>query len=195
MKTVRVEIRGIQPLLMKSGRGVDPTDPLVKRIKAITSKRKKTDSDILQLDRLEFECGLYWDESQERVYVPDFNIVGLIRDGAKANRRGKEMSAGVEPAEERVPLVYDGPKDIDGLYEAGFVDRRMVKNKGSGGSVMRVRPRFKAWGLSFSLLVDDQVATLSDVRSALENAGLRVGLGDFRPRFGRFEVVGWKEAA
>jgi hypothetical protein len=195
MKTVRVEIRGIQPLLMKSGRGVDPTDPLVKRIKAITSKRKKTDSDILQLDRLEFECGLYWDENQARVYVPDFNIVGLIRDGAKANRRGKEMSAGVEPAEERVPLVYDGPKDIDGLYEAGFVDRRMVKNKGSGGSVMRVRPRFKAWGLSFSLLVDDQVATLADVRSALENAGLRVGLGDFRPRFGRFEVVGWKESA
>jgi hypothetical protein len=193
MKTVSVGVRGVQPLLMKSSRGIDPTDPMVKQMRAITSKRKKTDADLLELDRLEFLVGLYWNGSA--VYIPDVNIVGTIRDGAKANRRGREIQAGVDVQEVEVPLVYDGPKTPEALYEARWVDRRAVRNKGTGGAVMRVRPRFNEWALRFTLVVDNHIADPKDVKAALEHAGLRNGLGDFRPRFGRFEVTAWKEAA
>jgi hypothetical protein len=195
MKTFKVRVESLQPLLMKSPRGVDPTDPIVKQIKAITSKRSKqrTDADLALLDKLEFMVGLYWND--KAVYVPDVNLIGAIRDGAKANRRGREISAGVDVIESEIPLLYDGPKTPDQLYEARFADRRMVKNKGGGGAVMRVRPRFNKWALEFSVIVDEHVIEPQYVRDALEHAGLRVGLGDFRPRFGRFSVVGWKEAA
>ncbi len=193
VRTFKVELRGKQPLIMKSARSVDPTDQLVKQVKAITSKKtKKTDADLVVLDRLEFELGLYHNESGP--YIPDVNIVGAIRDGAKVNRRGREIQAGLDVVESEVPLMYDGPRDVDGLYEGRFADRRMIKNKGSGGAVMRVRPRFNAWGLKFTLAVDDEVISPEHVREALMVAGSRVGLCDFRPRFGRFEVVSWAKA-
>lgn len=195
MKRVQVTIRGIQPLLMKSSRSVDPTEPLVKAMRAITSKpaRKRTDSDLEDLDRLEFELGLYW--NGQCVYLPDMNILGMIRDGAKANRRGREIQAGVDILESEVPLIYDGPRTPEALYEARWADRRMVKNKGTGGAVMRVRPRFNQWAATFTLAIDPNVLSVKDVRVSLEHAGFRVGLSDFRPRFGRFEVTEWKEIA
>lgn len=195
MKRVRVTIQGLQPLLMKSGRSVDPTDPLVKQMRTVTGKqaKKRTDSDLETLDRLEFELGLYWNDTC--VYVPDVNVLGTIRDGAKANRRGREVQAGVDIVESEIPLLYEGPQTPDGLYEARWADRRMVKNKGTGGAVMRVRPRFNKWALAFTLLIDPNVMSVKDVRASLEHAGLRVGLGDFRPRFGRFEVAEWKDVA
>lgn len=187
-----VAIRGKQPLLMKSARSVDPTDPLVKKMKSITGKKtKKTDEDIAAMDRYEFELGLY--QNEQGPFIPDINIVGAIRDGAKVNRRGREISAGIEVMEEEIPLQYVGPRDVDGLYEARFVDRRMVKNKGVGGSVMRTRPRFNEWSLSFTLAIEDEVISPANVKEALMIAGARVGLGDFRPRFGRFEVVSWQK--
>lgn len=187
-----VEIRGKQPLLMKSSRSVDPADPLVKKVKSITGKKtKKTDDDIATMDRYEFELGLY--QNEQGPYIPDVNIIGTIRDGARVNRRGREISAGIDVLESEIPLQYDGPRDVEKLYDARFVDRRMIKNKGSGGSVMRTRPRFNAWGLSFTLAIEDEVISPANVKESLELAGSRVGLGDFRPRFGRFEVTTWQK--
>lgn len=195
MKSFRVRVKSLQPMLQKSPRGIDPTDPIVKQMKAITSKqaKKRTESDLALLDKLEFMVGLYW--NGKHVYVPDVNIVGTITAGAAENRRGREVKAGVDVVESEVPLIYDGPRDPEKLYEARFVDRRMVKNKGGGGAVMRTRPRFNEWALEFTLMVDEHVIEPKHVKEALEIAGLRKGLGDFRPRFGRFEVVSWKEAA
>lgn len=194
MKKFAVTTRGIQPLLMKSARGIDPTDPMVKQIKSFTSKKtKKTDSDLLEIDRLDFLISLYW--NGQYVYVPDVNILGSLRDGAKANRRGREVQAGVDVLEIEVPLLYDGPKTPEELYTQKWVDRRSISNAGSGGRVMRTRPRFNQWGLSFTLVIDEHVASPDDMKAALEHAGLRCGIGDYRPRFGRYEVTGWKEVA
>lgn len=193
MKLVDVEVRGLQPLLMHSPQGVDPTHPLVRQMKDITSKgsRKKSSSDLEEQDWLEFQLALYHDGQQ--VYVPDTALVGAIREGAKQNRRGREVQAGVDVVGETIPLKYDGPKTPRELYEARFVDRRPAGVQKA--RVMRVRPRFNAWGLAFTLVVDDKIMNPGDVRAALEIAGLRCGLLDHRPRFGRFEVATWKERA
>lgn len=193
MQTFDVHVRGIQPLMMHSPQGIDPTHPLVREMKAITSKgsKKKSDSDLAQQDWLEFQLALYWNGAA--VYVPDTAILGAIRDGAKENRRGREVQAGVDILETEVPLIYEGPKTPRELYEARFVDRRPAGIQKA--RVMRVRPRFNAWGLQFRLIVDDGVMNPGDARQALDLAGARKGLLDHRPRFGRFEVVSWKEAA
>ena len=45
------------------------------------------------------------------------------------------------------------------------------------------------WELVFTIEVHDEQLRFDIVRTILEEAGRSVGIGDFRPRYGRFEVV------
>jgi hypothetical protein len=55
--------------------------------------------------------------------------------------------------------------------------------------VMRSRPRFDKWELDFQILNIDERITPNIIKSALDDAGKFIGIGDYRPRYGRFEVV------
>lgn len=61
--------------------------------------------------------------------------------------------------------------------------------------VIRVRPCFApGWNLAFEISVlDDQIPT-NVVNEVLQLAGRTVGIGDFRPRFGRFMVTKFEVA-
>ena len=54
---------------------------------------------------------------------------------------------------------------------------------------MRCRPLFSDWELKFELDFDDETVNRDDVIQWLHVAGKKVGLSDWRPKFGRFEVV------
>lgn len=193
LRSFKVRIRGYQPLLMHATTGLDPRHPLRKRASEITAKRgqKKTDSDLEELDWIDFRLSLYYDEAEKRVVVPDSWLLGCTWEGAKARKMGKEALAGIETTSEFIPLLYDGPRDPKGLYEKKFVDRRPVRVEKA--RVFRCRPRFNEWQIDFSLLVDDSLMNPENVKAALDWGGHRKGIGDFRPRFGRFEVEQWEE--
>ena len=56
--------------------------------------------------------------------------------------------------------------------------------------VVRIRPTFKpGWELDFTINVIDDGLPADIVQDALTLAGQAVGIGDFRPRFGRFSVA------
>lgn len=56
--------------------------------------------------------------------------------------------------------------------------------------VIRVRPCFApGWGLDFEITVIDDQIPVNVVNEVLTLAGRTVGIGDFRPRFGRFMVT------
>ena len=75
------------------------------------------------------------------------------------------------------------------------IDTRMVRHPESGERCLCHRPRFDDWHLDLTLLVDRDAISGADVRTLLETAGVRVGLGDFRPErngpFGRFVITAW----
>ncbi len=55
---------------------------------------------------------------------------------------------------------------------------------------MRVRPTFKpGWKLDFEITVLDDQILHNVLNEVLSLAGRTVGVGDFRPRFGRFMVT------
>lgn len=56
--------------------------------------------------------------------------------------------------------------------------------------VVRIRPTFKAgWELEFEIeVIDDQIPP-NIVQDVLTMAGKTVGIGDFRPKFGRFSIA------
>ena len=56
--------------------------------------------------------------------------------------------------------------------------------------ITRVRPAFKAgWTAELEFLVNlPEYINLQDFHDVLTNAGRMVGVGDFRPSYGRFRV-------
>ena len=184
-----MKIQGVSPLLMHSALLNDPMAEITKALKKINAKRKKVDADLEEMSKLEFYGGIYVDKEGYPI-LPSTCLEACIVEGAKAEKLGKKFKATVfvdgDPR-----LIYDGPKDVDGLWEAGtFRDTRRVKVGMSG--VMRTRPRFDEWALSFPILYVSSAVTVENVESALVTAGQMVGLCDFRPRFGRFQVVDFK---
>lgn len=182
--TMTVELTGTLPLLMHNERLANPLDPAAKKLKVITSKRKKTDDDLEALSRVEFEGGLY--HSDDGPFVPSKWILSMIRDGARITKQGKDAIRAILLLETDLPLKYKGPRDIEGLWNAGFFDRRMVGNQKA--RVLRTRPRFDKWGVSFTLQFDETVFDRVQIERILETGGRMIGLGDYRPVYGRFDV-------
>lgn len=185
-KTVEIRIVGVAPLICRNAQLADPTNKIVRSIKEITAKRnKKTEADMEEVARLEFLGGLYLDDKGHPA-IPGECVEGTIRDGAKKSRAGKDALCGII-SDGVWPIIYDGPKDPAKLWEdARFRDFRGVKVTTS--RIMRMRPKFTAWALEFQVAYQDEVVNLSALEKWLRDAGQYVGLCDFRPRFGRFEV-------
>jgi len=188
--TAIVRIEGASPLLMHNGQLANPLNEWTMKIKEITSKHfsKKTEADGKELRRLEFHGGLYYDEDKEIPIIPDVFIEGTIRDAARDKKKGPTINAGLSVYPEKIPLIYKGTKDRDALYEDGnFVDNRIIKLD-KKKALVRTRPRFDKWELEFEIKTIDEILSMKDVADFLTSAGTFKGLGDYRPKFGRFIV-------
>lgn len=192
--TMKVEIRGLAPLMVKSDQTVDPFNTYAIQMREITDKKKQqTEADKRKLRRTEWEAGLYYDP-EIGPYIPGWNIVRSIRDGAARVKKGKAVLTGVTISDVKVPIRYDGPRDLDGMYDAGFVDVRRIVNNGAGATI-RARPRWDRWSLVFNLDIDDEVISERDIIDAIQKAGRFAGIGEYRPsskkggQYGRYEIV------
>jgi len=58
--------------------------------------------------------------------------------------------------------------------------------------IMRCRPEFPEWELQFNVEVTDDRLQAPVLKQIFENAGAYYGVGDWRPRFGLFDVIGWE---
>ena len=186
MQKFHIFIEGITPLLMHSDRSVDPSDPITKAMKAITSKKtNKTDKDIEELQRLEFVAGLYINKNGP--YIPDANLVRCIQDAGKATRHGQAVIKSLILDNLEIPLRYDGPRYADGLWEHPQF-RNVSSVRVTNSRVMRTRPQFSEWSIETTGMLDDSTLSWDDFSAIVGGYGF-VGLGDWRPRFGRFSVI------
>lgn len=191
MQQLKVKIRGIAPHLMNSPHvTLNPLHPLGKEIKKYTGKRKKTDEDHHEISRLEWLARGFFDDKLGP-YIPSEHIDAMIRGAAKLEKSGPKVQRGVMTVEEKIPLQYDGPRDPAKMFNGGnsqFVDIRPIKNRGGGGAVLRTRPIFREWGAEFSIAYDENMCDRTELTHWLQQAGRYIGLGDYRPKYGRFEV-------
>ena len=172
-------------MLQSNVRLANPRDPYAMELKRYTAKRKKTEEDFLEISRLEWYGGLYSED--DRVIVPSIWIEIMMRDAARKTKQGKNYEPALHVFE-NPKLIYDGPQDIDKLWEDGrFTDMRTVVV--SSRRVMRTRPYFPKWRLEFSMHYIPSVLDYQDIVEKLNTAGLLIGLSTYRPRHGKFEVV------
>ena len=188
MNTLQIKWTGIRPLIMHNGLMADPTNPLVRQIKEITSKgsKKLTDTDYEERDWLEWQAGVYWDT--DGPVIPSDNIERCVQLGGQKSRIGKDIAACVFCTEPVIPLQYDGPKDMQKMY----ADPRFTLRKGVAvqqSRIIRIRPQIPTgWSLAFEVEFDSSIVNPKALFKAMVDAGALIGLGDHRPKFGRFLV-------
>jgi hypothetical protein len=188
MESIELRMVGQSPLLMHNGQLANPFNDYSKQLKEITAKKKKTEEDQMQIMRIEWEGGLYFDP-KVGPYVPAENLESMINDGARLLKRGMDVERGVYINEKKVPLLYEGPRTIEGLWKAEtFIDYRSVVNPSSGGRTMRARPIFREWGLELIVHYRNDVVSRDDIIRFLRDAGEHKGLMDHRPRYGQFSI-------
>lgn len=188
-RTLRFKIRGVSPLLMHNGQLADPLNEWTKALKKITSKRKKTDADYAEMSRIEWYGSLYL--KAKIPCVPGWVLEAVLINGSKKKRMGTQAKIAIFCDKDYL-LEYDGPRNIDELWE-GDNHRLTCGVRVQRARIMRTRPKFENWGLEFDVLFEDEILNQREIEDIVEIAGRQVGLMDWRPKFGRFQVLECQE--
>ena len=186
MKYLTITLTGAEgsALLTHNERLANAQDEIARGMKSITSKRTKTDDDHAELARMEFLGGVYLTD-EGKVGLPTWNVFRSLQDGAKLNRLGKSVERGLFVAgPDVIPIKHAGPDTPEAMFAAGCVDQRSVKV--GQQKVTRTRPVFRNWSVAAEFVIDTEVLRLDELEMIADNAGRMVGIGDYRPRFGRF---------
>ena len=184
MKNLKVTWKGISPLIMHSCQCVNPLHPIAKELKKYTSKRNKTEEDLIKISDLEWEAGAYWKDDLG-LYMPAENVEATIQNGAKANKKGKDIEKYVNVTDLYIPFNYGENLTKEELiqnYE--YRDTRIMTVQRS--KVLRTRPRFDQWNITFNLMYNEDKIDIETIVNAMEYAGSYVGLCDSRPKYGKF---------
>lgn len=190
IRTFQVTIAG-PAMLMHNGAMADPLGEWAKRLKEETSKRKKSDDDHEKIAEIEFQGGLYFEEKLGPC-IPGHMLDACIMQGAKKKRLGTIFESCVRTSAELYKLDYKGPRTREKLWaDPKFRDRRGCGVQTS--RVIRTRPKFTDWSLTFDVELLPCELNTGNVEQAINDAGRYYGIGDFRPRFGLFTVKSFAE--
>jgi len=138
---------------------------------------------------VEAAAACYWNEDHTSIAIPGWNLFRSIVKAAGAFKAGKISGAKIVAGGVMVePTMLS-------FNTAKYTRRAVVQRQG----ILRSRPLLKTWQLDFELVVNEEDVDpkfIPVLRPICEEAGRRVGLGDFRVEkngpFGKFEVVKWE---
>ncbi len=135
--------------------------------------------------------------SDDKPMIPQPNLLRCLVDGGKFHKVGKK-----QVTTKAESLLYSC-MDIEGAEikinnkEHWRVDTRAVRIPATGGRILAHRPMFDDWELTFTIQIDTDFVNTKLLRQIVDDAGKRIGLGDFRPAckgpYGKFVVTNWVE--
>lgn len=188
MEIVQCTIAGVSPLLLN--RWTEESEA------ALGSGSRGTHQRNGRLPRDEAQYRAYVQPDAPDVYVvPTLNLLASFREGGRYHKIGRKQVSTRDSSLIYGAVQIDPPLVIP-LEHAGMeVDTRSVRIGPTKGAAMRHRPRFDEWTLAVTLTIDTDILSVPLVRAIIDDAGKRVGLGDYRPQtngpFGRYRVDSW----
>lgn len=132
-----------------------------------------------------------------QLMIPQPNLLRCLVEGGRFHKVGKTQlttsktshlyaCVSIEGAE--IPIIHEQPWKVD---------TRAVRIPSTGGRILAHRPMFDDWALEFEIRLDTSILGAKIFRQVVDDAGNRIGLGDFRPAtkgpYGRFVVTRWEE--
>lgn len=183
---IRVELTGTTPLLCHNIALADPDNDFVKQIATYTAKRKKTEDDRREIERLEWFGGLYVEDG--RPVIPTGNIRKAFVQAGKISKQGTMVTRALNFTSLYAAIAHGGPDDLEAMYaDKAYSNRAAVGI--SGKRTMRVRPQFTKWVVVADAILLEDVMDPGDLTRVAERAGQAEGLGDNRTNgYGRFSV-------
>ncbi len=164
-------IKGLSPLIMN--RFTEEAEIAVSSGTRVSMRSK----DASPREQAEAKC--YKDDSGN-LFIPGTNIFACIVQAGVFHKVGRSklttqksslVPAGIQITSLVCPLKCKG-------WE---VDSRSVVIPSTGGRIMAHRPRVDEWECTFTLDVDKEMFSEKSVRLIVDDAGKKIGLGDFRP--------------
>lgn len=161
---IQVKITGIRPLLQNAF------------LDEVAEKKGK-----IYNDHDEAEKRLIKD-SEGNIVQPALHIEScMIRSAADFKFKGRKTYKDLFKSG-----VFVDPLFIPHENAAWVIDKqRVVVNR---AAIFRCRPRFDSWSLDFSILVREERIQPAIIETILLQAGKFHGIGDYRPRYGLFEI-------
>lgn len=187
VKTFQIEIRGVTPLL-------------IHRFGEESEQSQSTRlTEIKRRDPREEARKVAYVAEDGTFFFNAFAIPGAMGNAGSAHKaKGSRKSlrfvvpSAIRMTSDTIQILNgNGPaKDFE-------VDARPVTIPATKGRVMRYRPRFNEWGARFTLVLNDDLLSEEMTHQLLNEAGLSIGIGDFRPEkrgpFGTFRVTKFEE--
>jgi hypothetical protein len=174
MNIVEITIKGISPLLMHAYPMVEINPPLEKQ-----SIEKQAEYAAYRMP-------------DKTLYFPNVNVARCLVAAATYSKGKGRASLQKQAA----ACMLVTPEHLSFETKNYEIDSRPVVIPVTKGRVMRHRPKLSSWQLTFMLEYDPTLLKEKEAREIMDNAGSRVGIGDFRPEkkgpFGRFMVTKWE---
>lgn len=179
----KVKISGVAPLLQAK-------HPTPKEEQEILKRKSSPKAKVKDLtDKEQFDMHSYKTESGKFMQPSEMIEAAMVKAATTFKMEGKKTYKDVIKG----GLIID-PVEIIHEIQKVEMDARWGRNKNTGGAVWVVRPVFPKWSLSFTIdLLQDERVSPETLKAILDYAGLYVGIGAWRPKFGRFEVITFKK--
>lgn len=165
-----------------------------------TEKGRQEKLDPVEVERMTWREKAYF-APDGALYIPGENIHECMKQGAQywgqkipgeGNKTYTDVIASAVVAENMMLGIH---KDSEQLIPFGkSVNGNPSKGKKSGSRVYKIRPLLRPWGGAFTMHVFDGRLTPSILKVVLTYAGAFRGLCDWRPTYGRFELVSIEKA-
>lgn len=168
---------------MHNGQLADPLNKFSKDLKRVSGKRAKTDADFAEMAKIEWYASLYVDDG--KLCIPMEVLEAALVEGAKKQKLGKQTQSTLFVTGNAI-LHFDGDKlTADELWERG-ANRLTTGVRIQRNRVMRTRPRIEKWWCEAEVQFDDKILDPAKITEIVTTTGREIGIGDWRPKFGRF---------
>jgi hypothetical protein len=180
MKKIECEITGICPLLQNRF-----------PIEDFGENATKSRSKVVDVDKT-IKKALYPDKDGILCHPSEHIYQALRNAGSDFIYEGKKRMKGVLTSGINI-VSLKGTELIPMENQKYDIDVRPIVT-GSGGRILAYRPKYNEWKLKFIIeILDDENISVPILKEILEKAGTTKGIGDYRPRFGRFMVTHFLE--
>lgn len=177
VKTYKIEIEGIVPILLNK------YDHDLNKEKTAVPKGKKED-----WEEENWQRKAYYNNNDE-IILPDTYIMGSIR--SIANESGIQASKKGGKAKALSKAFIDGSLILDFSPVIGNKEDLVpfkTNVKIAQSTIMSTRPKLDNWVAVFDIIDLNEVFLMEEIKALIEYAGKFKGVGDWRPKFGRYKL-------
>jgi len=179
---ITVKAIGVKPFTPQNVDMANPRNPWYRRMAELRGIPSKNRTD-KWLDDMEyaFFMGAFYD-------LPEIDGIGIpaenMRQVVERAKRAIRLTVAA------VPLIYDGPRKPQELWDDGHYKLTRMIRSSQGGASPTTWPIFHEWALKVPFELDEKELSVSQLTEIAERAGRLVGIGASRKQgYGRYDAL------